>query len=151
MSEGFYLSTLKFPPMQKLQKISKNIEEVEKEVKHLGLWTNEPFDEKLLINMGAFGRETMPFPMWLQFVFIPQIRKLIEANQPLPGNKKSEIGVYANREFDTQPEYARLISLLCKFDKLCGNPYSFVDKYLIISTVLIILAFFLILLLLKKL
>ena len=63
----------------------------------------------------AFAMDTMAFPEWLQFVFLPRVRECLETGQ-FP--QSSQVGVQAIREFDGWHEASDLVSLLCEFDAL---------------------------------
>jgi len=98
------------------EKVSTSVDEIEAEMKRVGAWTDKVLDPQLLENMGPFGGRTMPLEYWLQFVFIPRVREIIKNKEAFP--EKSQVGVYAAREFDGRGEYAPLVQLLCEFDKL---------------------------------
>jgi len=103
------------------QEAQKKIEEIEQEMKRCGAWSDKPFDEKPLENMGPFGMNTMPFERWLQYVLIPKVHEEIKNRNFPPG--RSTIATKAVREFDGRDEYIPLTNLLWEFDKLFpGNP-----------------------------
>ncbi|MFN7991522.1 MAG: YqcC family protein [Candidatus Micrarchaeia archaeon] len=54
--------------------------------------------------------------VWLQYIFIPRVRKIIEGRSEFPG--KSEVGMKTVREFDGYPEAGKPVELLCAFDEL---------------------------------
>ncbi len=96
--------------------IRKKLNEIESEMKRLGIWSKTPLPKDAFLDMGAFGMNTMSFDQWLQFVFVPNVRKLLKTDGPWPD--KSEIGTIAVREFDGMPESDGLIALLTEFDHL---------------------------------
>ena len=64
-----------------------------------------------------FGGDTMAFPQWLQFIFLPNVRSIIVGKGKFP--TVSQVGMYAVREFDTYAEDTiRLQTLLSEFDQL---------------------------------
>ncbi len=101
-------------PDTKNRRIRMKIYEIEAEMKRIGMWSGTPLPKEAFKDMGAFGMNTMTFGQWLQFVFIPNVRKLLETNGPWPD--QSRVGVMAVREFDGIPEAVRLIELLTEFD-----------------------------------
>ena len=64
---------------------------------------------------GAFGGQTMAFVQWLRFVFVPAVTARL-ADGDLPAT--SEVGAYAVRELDGDPDAGTLIGLLSDFDAL---------------------------------
>jgi uncharacterized protein YqcC (DUF446 family) len=60
--------------------------------------------------------DTMAFSQWLQFIFVPRVREIIESRGQFP--TRSMVGAQAVREFDSDPEASRLVDLLCEFDRL---------------------------------
>jgi uncharacterized protein YqcC (DUF446 family) len=71
----------------------------------------EPYDFQR-----AFALDTMAFSQWLQFIFIPRVRALIQTRSEFPSN--SSVGAQAVREFDGFEEAAELILILSEFDAL---------------------------------
>jgi uncharacterized protein YqcC (DUF446 family) len=95
--------------------------EIEAELKRLNRWEPKPLPEEKFENMGAFGSETMSFVQWIQFVLIQRIQEIVKEEGPFPS--ESNVGVYAVREFDTDPEAGVLTQLLSELDALI-NPES---------------------------
>jgi uncharacterized protein YqcC (DUF446 family) len=58
--------------------------------------------------------DTMAFSQWLQFIFIPRVREIIESQGEFPAS--SSVGTQAIREFDGSPQADHLVELLCRFD-----------------------------------
>jgi uncharacterized protein YqcC (DUF446 family) len=103
--------------------VSAKLDEIESEMKRIGLWQNEPLHEEQYDFRGAFGMDTMAFNQWLQFIFIPRVREIIAQGGEFPS--KSEVGAQAFREFIAYPSSGdnteKLVSLLNEFDALFGN------------------------------
>jgi len=95
--------------------------EIEAELKRLNRWDQQPLPEDKFENMGAFGSETMSFEQWIQFVLIDTIREIVKEEAEFPS--ESNVGVYAVRVFDTDPDASRLTQLLSELDELI-NPDS---------------------------
>ena len=83
----------------------------------IGLWQSEPLRPEQLAFTQAFAADTMAFPQWLQFVFLPRVREAIAENDFPHG---SMVGTRAVREFDGFDEAGPLVTLLSEFDTLFG-------------------------------
>lgn len=90
--------------------------EIESELKRLNRWDENPLPDEKFENMGAFGSETMAFEQWIQFVLIERI-----VNEEGGFPSESNVGVYAVREFDGDPEAGTLIQLLSDLDELINS------------------------------
>ena len=100
----------------KLQEdVSRYLEQIEAEMRHIGMWQAEPLSPEQLKFTKAFAMDTMAFSQWLQFIFLPRVRQAVAANR-FP--KGSSVGAQAVREFDGQPEAEHLLTLLSEFDAL---------------------------------
>jgi uncharacterized protein YqcC (DUF446 family) len=97
---------------QAAQKIS----EIEAEMKRIGYWSPDPLPEEAYDFQQAFAMDTMAFSQWLQFVFIPRVREIIEEHGTFPSN--SMVAAQAVREFDGDWDASQLLSLLSEFDDL---------------------------------
>ena len=100
-------------PLQR--KVSRYADEIEGEMRSIGMWQDQPLRREQLNFKQAFGMDTMTFTQWLQFVFLPRVRESVAANS-FPGS--SSVGAQAVREFDGHPQADRLITLLSEFDAL---------------------------------
>ena len=100
-------------PLQ--QNVSRYADEIEGEMRSQGMWRDQPLQPEQMNFKQAFGMDTMTFTQWLQFIFLPNVRKAVSDNQ-FPSS--SQVGVMAVREFDGFPDADRLITLLSEFDAL---------------------------------
>jgi uncharacterized protein YqcC (DUF446 family) len=99
------------------QRVSAQITAIEAEMKRIGFWQNEPLQPEQYNFRVAFAGDTMAFPQWLQFVFIPNVRRIIDTHGTFPTS--SQVSAYAVREFDTYREdTGQLITLLHDFDRM---------------------------------
>jgi len=104
--------------MTKLQQeVTRYLEQIEAEMRRIGMWQAEPLQPEQLEFTEAFAMDTMAFSQWLQFIFLPRVHEAVAANR-FP--KNSSVGAQAVREFDGQPEASGLITLLSEFDGLFG-------------------------------
>ena len=49
-------------------------------------WASEPPGEEALASTAPFCADTLTLEQWLQFVFIPRMRHLIDCDMALPGD-----------------------------------------------------------------
>lgn len=102
--------------MSRLQKTAREgIDRIEAEMKKIGMWQEQPLAPELMNFTRAFGMDTMAFPQWLQFVFVPRVREAIESDRFPRG---SQVGAQAIRELDGDDRAQGLVSMLCEFDAL---------------------------------
>ena len=69
------------------------LSDVERQLRVLSLWAEDEPSAEQLASIEPFCIDTLSFPQWLQFVFLPRIRFLLDARQPLPA--KSQISPMA--------------------------------------------------------
>lgn len=100
------------------EKVQTKIQEIEVEMKKVGLWQNEPLQPEAYNITAAFGAGTMSLEQWIQFILISRVTDIIKEKGSFPPG--SSVGVYAVRSFDGMPEASHLITLLCEFDALFG-------------------------------
>ncbi len=58
--------------------------DIEASLRQLQLWESEPPPPESLVSTQPFCIDTLSFPQWLQFVFIPTIYTMLEEGQALP-------------------------------------------------------------------
>jgi len=97
------------------REVSRYLEQIEAEMRRIGMWQAEPPRPEQLKFTKAFEMDTMAFSQWLQFIFLPRVSEAVAANR-FP--KGSSVGGQAVREFDGQPEAEHLLTLLSEFDAL---------------------------------
>ena len=103
--------------------VARAISEIEAEMKANGYWAAEPLPPEAYNFHEAFAMDTMAFSQWLQFVFVPRVKQIIEDNEEFPAD--SMVAVPAIREFDGEPGADRLVQLLCEFDALFRTSRDF--------------------------
>jgi uncharacterized protein YqcC (DUF446 family) len=57
---------------------------IEKELRDLQLWQFEIPSAEALASTQPFAIDTLNFPQWLQFIFIPRLYVMVEERMPLP-------------------------------------------------------------------
>lgn len=85
-------------------------------MKRIGLWQNQPLPPEAYDFRAAFGMDTMAYSQWLQFIFIPRVRGIVDEGGEFPS--ESNVGVQGVREFDAHPDASDLVTLLSEFDEL---------------------------------
>ena len=58
--------------------------EIEAEMNRIGYWSAEPLPESAYDFREAFALDTMAFGQWLQFIFIPHVKSIIEQRGAFP-------------------------------------------------------------------
>ncbi|WP_459743826.1 YqcC family protein [Pseudomonas sp. 3A(2025)] len=96
---------------------------IERELRERGWWQSTAPDAKALSSQEPFSVDTLSFEQWLQWIFLPKMKIIIEQDQPLP--RVSGIREMAEMVYVDRPEQARtLLSLLEQFDQLIGKAQS---------------------------
>lgn len=103
------------PPTELPQKVIQLAAEIEAEMRKIGMWSSKAPSPEQMAFTQAFAMDTMPFACWLQFVFLPRVHQAAAANK-FPSS--SSVAAQAVREFDTEPNTDRLLTLLSEFDAL---------------------------------
>ncbi len=60
--------------------------DIEAELRLLQLWDEQEPPEEALASVQPFAVDTLSFPQWLQFIFIPRMYFMIDENLELPSN-----------------------------------------------------------------
>lgn len=60
------------------------LQKLEQIMRDSSLWSSKQPSEAALSSKMPFAYDTLSFEQWLQFVFIPKINQLINANEALP-------------------------------------------------------------------
>jgi len=82
--------------------------QLETELKQQLLWSSSAPADAALASTTPFCCDTLRLEQWLQFVFLPKLRSLLQAGQPLPA--KVSVLPYAEEAFKAQGQ--RLLPLL---------------------------------------
>ena len=95
---------------------------IERELHVLGWWSPESPAQAELASQEPFCVDTLAFEQWLQWVFLPRMKIIIEQDLPLPsvsGIQQMAEMVYADRP----GQAGRLLQLLGAFDHaIIGGP-----------------------------
>lgn len=94
--------------------------DIEKELRELRLWEFETPSDEALASIQPFAIDTLHFPQWLQFIFLPRLYAMVEQRVHLPNVS----GVAPMAEEYFQPlalNSAALIAHLQKMDELLSS------------------------------
>jgi len=103
------------------------LQHLELELQRLNCWAAQKPSPEALASTAPFAVDTMTFPEWLQFIFIPRLAVMIEYQTPLP--QASGIAPMAE-------EYFKLLSLdstilirhIQQIDSLLSSKSTFVGN-----------------------
>ncbi|MGL4315283.1 MAG: YqcC family protein [Pseudomonas sp.] len=93
---------------------------IERELRVLGWWASVAPSAEALASEQPFCVDTLSFEAWLQWLFLPRMKALLEAAAPLPtasGIRYMAEEVYRGRE----REVRELLNALGEFDRLIGS------------------------------
>jgi len=91
--------------------------EVEAILRTSGRWDTFQPPEGALLSSQPFCIDTLSFEQWLQWIFLPRMKQILEYKKPLP--VKSGIFVYAQEQLGKgDPPAGKLLSLVKRFDDL---------------------------------
>ncbi|UZJ44716.1 YqcC family protein [Marinimicrobium sp. C6131] len=91
--------------------------ELERELRALALWDEEPPAPDALASTQPFAVDTLELYQWLQFVFIPRLYRLVEHRMGLPAS--CSVSPMAEEYFRPRPESGEaVIAVLERIDIL---------------------------------
>lgn len=90
--------------------------QLEREMRALGLWESSPPPPAALRSVQPFSVDTLSFPQWLQWVFVPRVAAMLERGEPLP--RECGIAPLAEAVFeDLDVDTRRLLELITSIDR----------------------------------
>ncbi|HIP52441.1 MAG TPA: YqcC family protein [Chromatiales bacterium] len=94
---------------------------LEDEMRRLDLWETSPPSAEVLESVVPFCYDTLEFTQWLQWVFVPKTRAIMDRGMPLPA--KSEIAPLAEMSFAEMEEIDTdaLLALISDFDRMINE------------------------------
>jgi len=100
--------------------LSDALMDIEAELRLLQLWEDLGPPLEALQSVQPFAVDTLTFPQWLQFIFLPRMYYLIEEDIELPGN--CAIAPMAEQYFSVLNVHSTpLIAHLLRIDELLSN------------------------------
>ena len=104
---------------QRIAMLAEQLLLIEKELRGLGLWGEQQPDPQALASQEPFCVDTLSFEQWLQWIFLPRMKVILEEGRALPATS----GICAMAEMvyrDDAQRAAGLIQALERFDVLIG-------------------------------
>lgn len=95
--------------------ISDLLLQLEAELRGMDLWQAEPPPAEALASSEPFCVDTLTLPQWLQFIFLPRMAQLVEAELPLP--RQCDITPIAEEFFKNTGGAGPLVALMRKIDE----------------------------------
>lgn len=102
------------------QDLADTVLRIELALRRSHLWSSEPPSPAAMASRTPFCADTLSFPEWLQFVFLPRMHEALEGREPLP--EDSNISAMAEESLPALGGDARrLLPLLREFDELIND------------------------------
>jgi uncharacterized protein YqcC (DUF446 family) len=93
---------------------------IEQELRSMGWWAEEPPSAEALASQAPFCVDTLAFEEWLQWIFLPRMKVILESGLELP--RASGIRAMAEEAYrERLTEMGRLLEALGAFDRLIGG------------------------------
>jgi uncharacterized protein YqcC (DUF446 family) len=100
---------------QRLPAVAQQLLLIERELRVLDLWSVEPPAAEALNSCEPFCVDTLRFEQWLQWIFLPRMKAIVESDLPLPAVS----GIHAMAEVAYREARAvGLLEALRDFDAL---------------------------------
>jgi uncharacterized protein YqcC (DUF446 family) len=94
---------------------------IERELRLQGLWAAQAPAPEALASTTPFCVDTLPFEGWLQWIFLPRMKQLLESGSALP--RVSGIRPMAEEAYKSEgSRLLRLIELLGEVDQALAAP-----------------------------
>jgi uncharacterized protein YqcC (DUF446 family) len=94
---------------------------IERELRLLGWWAGVAPEDERLASTAPFCVDTLLLQEWLQWIFLPRMKVLVEQGGALPG--ACAIGPMAEHTWAGEgARVAALLALLTEFDRLISEP-----------------------------
>lgn len=94
---------------------------IERELRLLELWSEIEPEPNALASAAPFCVDTLALEQWLQWIFVPRMKALLEGGHVLPA--VSGIAPMAEESYKHDlPRFQMLIRHLSRFDQLLGTP-----------------------------
>lgn len=89
---------------------------IEAEMRRISLWEQERPSEEALASLVPFCHDTLAFHQWLQWVFLPKMKTVLETEEDFPAS--SDITPLAEYSFAQLPhDTDKLLELIKQFDQ----------------------------------
>lgn len=94
---------------------------IERELRVQGWWESQAPSAEALASPEPFCVDSLAFEQWLQWIFLPRMKDLLETGAALP--QVSGIQAMAEQVYGAQARARGLIALLGEFDTLIGRAH----------------------------
>ena len=101
-------------------KLAEQLLLIERELRVLGAWETHSPDPLALASREPFCVDTLRFEQWLQWIFLPRMKNILESGAALPATS----GILAMAEVvyrESPSQVAGLLEALKTFDRLIGR------------------------------
>lgn len=88
---------------------------LEKELRDQHLWQQQAPTPEAMQSNQPYCFDTMAFPQWLQWIYLPQLKKMVEEGEYLP--QESDIGEYAEQALQQEQAAEKLLLILQAIDE----------------------------------
>jgi len=88
--------------------------QIEAELRRLELWEGTMPAPKAMMSTTPFCADTLYFNQWLQWLFVPRMKEILEQSLPLP--QQCDIHTYVEQQ--CKGDCAALLKLIKRFDEL---------------------------------
>ena len=111
---------MKYSASTTTNRVSDGLLRIEMELRQLGYWEQERPSDQALGSQQPFCIDTLAFNQWLQFIFLPRMKVLVEQEQDLP--RVSGVAPMAEEFFRREPVTGEaLISVLSEMDSILSQ------------------------------
>lgn len=104
---------------ERIHQIADCVLQIELQLRSLNLWSDQAVEPEKLMSTAPFSADMMAFNEWLQFVFLPQMKVILEQGGGLP--LQSQITPMAELFFKSNKQAELLVQVLEKFDNLING------------------------------
>lgn len=101
--------------------LAEELLQIERALRVEGWWSEQPPSAEALASVEPFCVDTLTFEEWLQWIFLPRMKQILEEGSALP--RASGIRPMAEVVYREHPLRAKeLLTALERFDRLIGGP-----------------------------
>lgn len=96
---------------------------IEAEMRRIGLWEQKRPAEKALASLAPFCHDTLAFEQWLQWVFLPKMKQVVESGEEFPASSDiTPLAEYRLGQLSLTGD--RLLALIRQFDDFINRTYQ---------------------------
>ncbi len=98
-------------------KLACALEQLEAEMRQCELWQSEPPSVEALKSVEPFSVDTLEAHEWLQWVFLPTMLHLLNAQKPIP--RGFELSPYFEEVWKGNQTYITVLAVVNHIDRIC--------------------------------